>query len=271
MLTLTEFTHRYTDARPLSVDYAATLRKRAAALQATSPKGWLPDVLTEDRINVFLKALTCSPHTVAKYRQDYLCLWRAAADDDLVPYPIARRIWKPKKPPLIINCYTVDEVRQLVAGAEKLKGAMPNGVPRKRYWSALLRLGWATGLRRGDLWKVKPDDIRPDGTLVIAQNKTGRLVTCQVDRKTVEALRAVGDLRWPLCLRAFAIHFGEIAALAGVNRGVFKWIRRASGSYVEAMQPGAGHKHLGHATAVTFNNHYDARLNPVHPPRPPAL
>ena len=271
MLTLVEFAKRYTDARPLSTDYAATINKRAAALQASCGKSFLPDVLQESHVNEFLKSRTGSPHTIAKYRQDVLCLWRAAADDDLVPYPIARRIWRPKKTALVVNCYTVDEVRQLVAGTDKLKGAMPNGVPRKRYWSALLRLGWESGLRRGDLWYVKPDDVRPDGSLHVVQRKTGQLVVCLVSTETLDAVRAVGDLRWPLCLRAFASHFSEITKLSGVNRGVFKWIRRASGSYVEAEQPGAGHKHLGHTNPQTFSTFYDARLNPKRQPKPPAL
>lgn len=271
MLTISEFAKRYTDSRQLSADYAATLRKRAAALEAFTGKRYLPDVLTEDNVNAFLKSLTGSPYTVAKYRQDFLCLWRSAADDDYVAYPLARRIWRPKTPPTIINCYTIDEVRKLVAATDKLKGAMPNGIPRKRYWRALLMLGWATGLRRGDLWKVKPDDVRPDGSLPVVQNKTGRIVLCHVDPKTLEAVRNVGSLKWPLCMRAFAIHFAEIIRLSEVNRGVFKWVRRSSGSYIESTNPGMGFRHLGHATETTFAKHYDAKVNPMRPPQPPEL
>lgn len=271
MLKFSEFAQRYVDARPLSDDYAATLKKRAAALEKTVKQPYLCNVLTEAVVNAFLKSLTCSPYTVQKYRQDFLCMWRAAADDDLVPYPVSRRIWRPKAPPLIVNCYTLEEVRMLVDAAGALSGGMPNGVPRRRYWPAMLRLAWDSGLRRGDLWRVTLDAVRPDGSLVVAQRKTGRLVTCWLRPNTIEALKAVETMDWPHCLRTFAIHFAEITKAAGVNRGVFKWIRRASGSYVEAMQPGAGHKHLGHASSLVFDRHYDARLGDCNRELPPEL
>lgn len=91
---------------------------------------------------------------------------------------------------------------------------------------------------------------------------------------TVTALDAIAGqppLAWPYDLSHFRRHFGKIVKGAKVNRGTFKWLRRASGSYVEALQPGAGHKHLGHQSAAVFAKHYDARLGAATLPLPPEL
>jgi integrase len=270
MLTFSQFAQRYVDARDLSAGYADTLKKRAAALERTAKRPYLADVLNEAVVNAFLKSLVGSPYTIAKYRQDFLCIWRAAADEDYVAYPIPRRIWRPKTPDLIVNCYTLEEVRSLVDASEKLPGGMPNGVPRRRYWPAMIRLAWDSGLRRGDLWRFNVDAVRPDGSLIVIQRKTGKAKPCFLRPKTLAAVRAVGKMDWPLCLRAFAIHFAEITRLAGVNRGVFKWLRRASGSYAEAEQAGSGHKQLGNTPQI-FSTHYDARLGGVSWKLPPEL
>lgn len=129
-------------------------------------------------------------------------------------------------------------------------------------------------MRRGDVWCFRRDSIRPDGSARLVQRKTGKIVTVRLRPSTVAALADVGGaqpLRWTLNASFFGRHFKRIVVASGVGRGTFKFLRRSSGSYVELEQPGAGHKHLGHADAKVFARHYDARLGAHLLPLPPAL
>lgn len=273
--TLLAVAVRYIESTPLCADYATRLKKRAIALQCHCGADDLESLLTEPNVNKFLCSLSgLSPRTIRSYREDCLTLWNFAADLDLVRYPIARRIRRDELPELLIECFSVDEARALLNYARNLWGVYPNGVPRKLYWPAAILLDWDTGFRRGDLWRFNMDAVRPDNTLRIIQHKTRQLAEVQLRASTIEALDAIGKrqpLAWTLTQGFFGRHFKKIVNGSGVKRGTFKWLRRASGSYVEAQQPGAGHKHLGHKTPGIFTKHYDARLGGYNLPQPPEL
>lgn len=274
-VTLSGFAKSFTETRPLAGDYSATLRRRAAALELFAGCSAIALVLTEANLNAFLASLGhLSPWTIKGYRGDLLTLWNAAADDGLVEFPVSRRVRRPRVPPLLVECYTLDEARRLLAEARKLTGVYPNGVALAAYWPAAIMLAWDTGFRRGDVWAFKRAALRPDNTLRIVQHKTQQIAEVQLRAATVKALDAIGTaapLAWPLTACQFGWRFTWLVKRSGVNRGSFKWLRRASGSYVEAEQPGAGHKHLGHATAAIFSRHYDARLASGSRPMPPEL
>jgi hypothetical protein len=253
--------------------YRNTLRSRAARLQFSTGGGNISETLSEEAINSFLESLVeIAPRTVVSYRQSFLALWRAAADEDLAPYPNARRIRRPKLPPLVVECYTVSEVNRLVKAARQLVGRVPRShVKRRDYWPALIMAAWDSGLRRGDLWRLNASKIRRDGMVVQVQHKTQKLIVCQFRPETMRAIRAAGNsLAWTADNRTFSEHFTRIVEASGVRRGTFKWVRRASGSYVERAQPGAGCKHLGNTPQV-FDAHYDAKLKGRRFPLPPAL
>lgn len=272
MSSFLEYAHRYTSIRPVGADYAATLHSRAAALQVHAGREELGDVLTEDNLNAFLRTLSGSPWTINKYRQDLLAIWRAAADENLVPYPNPRRIRRLPQSDLVIDCFSDSEARKLLATAEQTPGRLPNGVAKNKYWPAVIRAAWDTGLRRGDVWAIDRRLIKPDGTLRRPQNKTKRMVTCKLRPKTILAVeRAGGTLSWPCDKKTFSNQFAWLVKQARISLGTFKWLRRSSGSYVESQQAGAGHKHLGQATPQIFDKHYDARLGGHTLPQPPEL
>jgi integrase len=274
MLTLSELATHYTQRRRVCRDYAKRLKRRASAFESHAGETALERLLTEPTLSDFLMSLVRSPVTVRSYRGDCLTLWNAAADDDLAPYPRPRRIYSPDKPDLVVDCYRREEAHALLAEAAKLKGAYPNGVPRRDYWQAVIPLAWDSGLRRGDVWTLRRDWIRPDRTLRVVQRKTKRAVTVRLHPSTVAALDRVAKAepcRWLLDPTYFGRHFKRLVKRSGVNRGTFKWLRRASGSYVELAQPGAGHKHLGHNDPATFQRHYDAQLGAAALPMPPEL
>jgi integrase len=269
---LEDFVIEYLNARPVSEGYSRTIKKRMAKLSEFAGHTDLKSLFNEATINGFLAALDgLSPFTKNKYRADFLALWRAAADVDKVPYPQARRIRRERTVAQVIECYLEHEARSLVVAAEHLVGAYPNGVARRQYWPAIIRAAWDSGLRRGDLWRLKAGQIRKDKTAVIVQSKTGQTITCRFHPSTVKAIaRASGHLEWVLCEWCFGVHFQEIVTLTGIQRGTFRWLRRGSGSRIEADHPGRGPKHLGNTPGV-FGRHYDAQLGAVKKPMPPEL
>lgn len=274
MTTLVQFAERYVASRNLSPVHAETLKRRASALESHSRESNIERVLQEQLVNSFLYSLNVSAYTVRGYRGDILTLWNGAADADLVPYPVTRRIRRPKLPELLVQCYTVDEVRRILATARTIRGAFHNGVAYRRYWPAAIMLAWEAGFRRGDVWRFHRDAVRGDGTLRIVQHKTQQLVVVRLRPATIEAidqLKGVYPLAWPLVPAQFGRHWRKIVKASGVVRGTFKWLRRASGSYVELAQPGTGHKHLGHKHRSTFDRFYDAQLGAHLLPMPPEL
>lgn len=192
-------------------------------------------------------------------------LWNAAADVDLVPYPRPRRIRRPKCPELLIECYSVDEAKALLQAASRLDGAYPSGVKQSHYWPAAIRLAWDTGFRRSDVWGFKKSSIGQEGAGRIVQRKTRRAISFRLRESTIHALDAIPfdqPLRWEMDMSYFGRHFKRLVKAAGVNRGTFKWLRRASGSYVEKEMAGAGGKHLGHSDPRMFNSetsYHDAK------------
>lgn len=261
-MNLIDFVERYIDQRPICDDYAHTLRKRAAKLVAFAGRSDLAGVLNEATVNALLGTLThLSPYTVNKYRGDYLAVWRSAADEDRIPYPQPRRIKRVRTLSQVIECYLHHEARALAHAAELLKGAYPNGVARRHYWPAIIRAAWDSGLRRGDLWRLDIAMIRRDLTAVVAQSKTNKIHVCKFRNSTVRAIkRAGGSLAWCCCRRNFGIHFQEVVDLSGIGRGTFRWLRRGSGSRLDADHPGRGHEQLGNSRQI-FEKHYDAKLN----------
>lgn len=275
MISLTCFAGQYVACRPLDRSYAARLRWTANALESFAGSNRIGETLTEKNANGFLSAqLDKSPFTIRSYRSDILSLWNGAADCDLVPYPVMRRVRLPQIPELLIDCYTIDEVRQLVAAASVLIGRYRWEVRKRDYWNAAIRLAWDTGLRRGDVIRFRRESLRPDGVVMILQNKTKKIVPVKLRESTVVAMNALSGqypLRWGNDVTYFTRHFRRIVDASGVKRGTFKWLRRASGSYVEAEQPGAGYKHLGQSGPQVFNRHYDAKLGGHNLPQPPEL
>ena len=274
VIGLTEFARLHFDCRDVSRFYVDTVCRRTAALEKHACESSIDKVLRESVVNSFLGSLTLSPYTVKGYRGDILTVWNAAADEDLVPYPVRRRIRAVRTPQLIVECFSLEEARQILAAAHRVKGCYPNGVARRHYWDATIRLAWDTGFRLGDILKFRLDAVRADGSVQIVQSKTGRIANAILRETTIGALQLIGSDRpceWPLTASRFGRHFAAIVKEAKVRKGTFKWLRRASGSYVEAEQPGSGHKHLGHASQDIFDRHYDAKLGGHNLPQPPEL
>ena len=268
------FASRYISTRDVSEKYAYRIRLYAVKIARFAGTANIEDIFTEDAFNSFSASLQGNPFTARSTLADYVVLWNAAGDEDLVPYPRLRRLRRPKCPQLIIECYTQAEVGRLLQAATELRGEYANGVRKGLYWEAIIRLGWDTGLRRGDLMRFKKSDVRADGSLRVVQSKTRRIVPVKIRESTRKALDAIQydqPLDWTMDLTYFGRHFKRIVRASGVGKGSFKWVRRSSGTYVDMKQPGAGSKHLGHSNPQMFDKHYDGHLGDHLLPQPPEL
>lgn len=263
-MTLTELVEQYLSSRDVCPEYAQGVHWKARQFAR-----WLGNKevssLSEDSLNRFLRSLkdARSPSTVRNYRGDLLVLWRYAADCGLVPYPQVRRVVRPSVPQTVPECWTTDEVRQLLEVVAKLPGELRNGVRRNIYWQAAIRVGYETGLRRSDIWRVALSAVSTTNVLFSVAHKTGHREVHQLTQRTADLLRHIGrqmPLDWPYNQRHFGVAFEKIVRKTLIRRGTFKWLRRASGSYVEAAEPGAGPRHLGHSSPAVFARFYDARL-----------
>lgn len=274
--TTIELADQYIAERDVAAAYATGFRYKVARFAA-----WVgydtPAAFTEDNLNGFLASLkpTLRPATVKNYRGDLIVFWRWLADRDLAEYPRIRRVVRPHVPAPIPDCWSLDEVRALLRAAQGLTGRFLDGTDRAAYWTAAILVGYETGLRRSDVWQVRRSGLLADGRLVSVARKTGRRTVHQLSLAAVAALRQL-DRPLPLhyCYnqRRWGVHFDRIVVAASVRRGTWKWLRRASGSYVAADHgEAAGAEHLGHTSVATFRRFYDARLVQATRPQPPLL
>jgi integrase len=279
MSEIMEFYDRYIAARDVTRAYAGNLRRRIKKLVANAGSESVADVFTEANLNKVLQSLAeLSPWTVRHYRGNMLALWNAAADEGLVPYPISRRIRRPKCPAQVVECFSHKEVQRILEASRTcFSYRMRTGVHSRQYWPTLIMLAWDTGLRRGDCWRFRKSWIKPDGSAHIVQSKTGKPTAVRLHAATIAELNKIPFDQ--ACYWSGSIHnggrfsrqFRDIRDAAGLTHGTFKWLRRSSGSYVELEQPGAGTKHLGHSDARMFAAHYDGKLGGHTAPMPPAL
>ncbi len=183
--------------------------------------------------------------------------------------------------PTIPRAWDLDQLRRLLAACQELSGELPNGVPRRLYFSCMLLVAWDTGMRPCDLKTLRTDEVDRQGRVYRAQRKTGWGVVGQLAPAThvlwnrVAALVAPDPcpLRWPLGKTRWFQLWAQIREQAGLDgRGVLKQVRKSAASYVEKHFPGSAQKFLGHRTPGLAYRHYvDPRIAYEQPVRPPSL
>lgn len=270
----------YISSRDLSAEYTKALRNRLIAFCR-----WLGGTATLDRfeartVNDWLsyhkEAGRASMSTINSYRRGVLCIWRDAYESELIDNP-PLRVKRIKVPRIVVEAFTHEEIAGLLVEADRLRGYLPNGVKRNEFMRAIILVAYCTGLRRGDLLRVKRSQIRRDGSATIIQHKTGFEVRVKL---SAEAMAAVAKLKpddgddrllpWAFTPNRLQTTFKAMREAAGVRPGTFRWLRRSAGSYAESVQPGAGSRLLGHADGRVFGKHYEdqdiSRPNAIEPP-----
>ena len=215
--------------------------------------------LTPETVNNFLAslALTHSPRTVAGHRINLLGIWRFLAECGACEAP--RQIRHCRKPDPMPVAWTLDELRTLLAAAEKAVGTMEDGTAKSVYWSAIIRVAYDSALRRSDLWLIRQDQIRSDGTIVLRQHKTGFAHHPRLSPKALALIRQImhdPPLAWQTSnIRQFYTEWKRLVRAAGIRPGCLQQIRRTAATWLAKEHPDQVQRFLGHRSE-SMKRHY---------------
>ena len=215
---------------------------RLDELDAESVSSWLRDYA----------ASGVAPSTVRSKRSHVLIMWRAAADDGLCELP-RRRVRPVRVAWVAPEAWTREDVQRLLTACQGLVRNHPCGLRRSAWWRLAIRMAWDTGLRRGDLWALRADQVPlAGGPFTVRQSKTGTSVVCELSAGTLQLLReSLAEAPrshvcpWPASHETFEAQFRRIVKAAGL-RGTWKWLRRGSGTDCEIQLAGSASEQLGH-------------------------
>lgn len=253
-MMLAEFADRYCS----EVGGSAGYREQLAVLCRRLP--WHAHDLDPHRISEYLQQALrkLAPTTVANHRRMLTTLYRRAVADGLVKES-SGKICRVKHffPP--VRAWTLDELSKLVAQARKMPGGT-NKYPceYRVLMPAYVLVGYSTGLRRGDLLRLRWDEIRGNRICMLL-NKTGTQHVCVMDESAVDALATLP--------RYDRIVFGTIISRDQVKKvmrrlvdsagleGSGKYLRRSSATYAEISGLSATLQ-LGHKTPGMAYRHY---------------
>ena len=152
------------------------------------------DDLTDDLVNSFLldkQDRGNKPRTVASARTDIMALWRSAVQDGKID-ALPRRVRRIKVPREIITAWSLDEMTALVRAAESIESYSTFGtvtIHRGKLLKAYILVGWDTGLRRGDMLRLKRSDIQDDGRIDLTQTKTEQLGHSLLGPRSIRQIR----------------------------------------------------------------------------------
>lgn len=277
-MLLTDLLAQYLERHDYGVSpgHAKQLRTSIAAWAKVAGHPLTIADLRDETLNAYLDWLRGhrAPDTVRTRRGNLLILWHWAYQEgviDLAPRRIRRLRPIPRQP----IAWTLQEIRELIATAERLPGCFFGTVRRRAsWWSSLIRAGYDTGLRLGDLLALRTSEVGP--LLALVQNKTGRPINLQLRPATLAAIDQTladesRDLVWPLW-GTQETFFGHVRALvreAAIRPGTFRWLRRSAATQLERLEPGRGTELLGHASRSTTETWYLDRSQLTVPPLPP--
>lgn len=262
-MLLFEFVSAYLLERETCRKYAKSIRETVAHFESWLHHPATLADLTDDRVSRYLidRGDGRSRWTIRGERARLLALWRAAWMADLVPLP-PRRVRKVTIPRSAPRAWTLEEMRQLLSAANSVPGKFTrNSVPlvRAAYWRAVILVGYDTGLRLGDLERLRFDDVSRDGSIVVTQGKTGKVISRYLSDDALQSVRAISQPRRSLIFggvlgrREYYRHFARLTDAAGL-RGTTRWIRRTTGTLID-VETGRGHEALGNGRGV-FDRHY---------------
>lgn len=273
MLNVDELVQQYLLTRSVSKKYEKALAAVCREMRDFGVSGF-----NADSLNRWLAWLETKwrPATVAKKKTIAGTLWRFAANRGVAePLGELRRIKVPRHDPVAL---TIDELRALLAAADKLAGCFQKSTTQRRlYWRSLYLAYWDTALRISDLRSIERNWIWPGGFVSIVQSKVQRSHLVSLRPETLAAIdelmagRTTGPIWSVLNEQNFFKAQRKLFTAAGI-RGSGKWIRRSSASYVERERPGTGWRHLGHAAPGLAERFYlDPRIVQPEPSLPPQI
>lgn len=275
--TLSGFVEEYLLARDVSGGYVDKLRHRIGLYISWLGADNLDAALQNDPANRWIAEVGSnglSKRTAYDYRSSLRTIWNEAYELGYVDVP-PLRLRRIKKPRPVVTAYTIDEVRRLLIYFRTLKGRHSDGNLRRDFWQAAVHVDWSCAARRADCLSLTWSQVDSKGVLQFVQDKTANPHVARLSRKAMHFARRLDSpsghvLPWPYTLDWFSRCFRHLRDEAGINRGTFKWIRRAASSYADRRRKGDGTRLLGHRCPRVFPDHYEDRTitcqRPVEPP-----
>jgi len=253
-MMLADYADRYCTLVGASDGY----REQMAVLCRRLP--WQMHELDPKRISAYLQAALrkLAPTTVANHRRMLGTLYRRAVKDKLARES-SEKICRVKHfyPP--VRAWTLDELGRLVCEARKMPGGtIKYPCDYRVLMPAWVLVGYTTGLRRGDMLRIRWDELRGN-RLALVMSKTNRQHICVLDDAAMEALKALP--------RYDRIIFGTIISRDQIKKvmrrlvtragleGSGKYLRRSSATYAELSGLSATMQ-LGHQTPGMAYRHY---------------
>lgn len=232
--------------------------------------------LTDDNLNAWIESLLAggmARATVKGYRGAVITVWRHAAHEMATRPP--SKVRPVRLPRQIPTAWTCAEVWRLLAACDHVDGSFRfYRLTYAEYLRALVLVGWDTGLRLGDILKIRREHIGVDGTLALVQNKTGTPIICRLRPETMGALRKLPSKMFGVIGRGRVFElFGDLKRHAGLNgHDKTKGLRKAGATAIEAAFPGRAGVYLGHLTSGLALKHYvDPRHLQAAMPQTPRL
>jgi len=190
-----------------------------------------------------------------------MTVWTWAYENRLVENP-PRGVQKirHRRPP--IRAWTPEQVAHAIELTELHRGnRLRSGANLGVFLRCWLVLGYESGARWGDLWKMREDDFDGDA-LRWRCNKTDEIVYRTLTNLAVESVGEMLDaspdgrvLGWAAkkrhAMRLMHWHL-RTCDLPGSS----KWLRRSAATHVEKAHPGKARLFLGHRTPHMADQHY---------------
>ncbi len=255
-LRLIDYVPVYATTHEIDVETARQYRMTAGKIEEWNGGPVHLHDLSELFVSAFLRdySQTVRPATVRSKRTQLMALWRSAADEYLCDPP-TRRVRSARVPWVSREAWTIEEVRELVRAASFLQRRTKEGIPRSEWFDLAIRIAWDTGLRWGDMIRLRRENI-VGNYVMVAQSKTRRP---KVGRLSLSTLLVMEEslarhprhfvTPWRRSHETFTNQVRRLVAKARVRPGTWKWLRRGGATDVEIQRPGQGMaaRHLGHA------------------------
>jgi len=270
----------YLSAREVSREYGKSLTAVVLEFGRWLKRSARVSDFSDAKVNAWLTALVSangrSRSTLANKRRQLLTLWRYAWQEEHAKQPPrkVRRISVPAPSPA---AWDTPELRRVIAAARCVPGKFRRTkIERAKFWEAFVRVGYSSGLRLGDLVRLRWEQIRANGIAVVSQHKTGNLVLCPLD---ASALAALEGIRLPHRSRVFGDclnrrrtmkGFIAIVRAAGLTGGS-KMLRRSGATAVAIASPGWESAFLGHVDQRTARHYVDRAMCQQRKPTPPPI